>query len=110
MSKVQPEVLGQAVESIAGRDTGAIYLVIGFQGRYLLLSNGRERKVQNPKKKNIRHVRRRSQAFGAFAKKLYRGEIITDEDVRQHLNALRPDASGRRTRRGGKGISCPNKM
>ena len=49
--------VGCAVESLAGRDIGTICLVIRAEGEYLLLADGRGRKVEKPKKKKSKHVR-----------------------------------------------------
>lgn len=91
MANVQPKLLGQVVESIVGRDAGTIYLVVGFQERRLLLSDGREKKVGKPKKKNIRHVNGYAQVFEDIALKLQQGQSVTDEEIRARLNTLPRD-------------------
>lgn len=88
MANVQPNLLGQVVESTIGRDAGTIYLVVGFQERRLLLSDGREKKVRKPKKKNNRHVKSYAQVFEDIALKLQQNQPVTDEDIRAKLNTL----------------------
>jgi ribosomal protein L14E/L6E/L27E len=92
MSRVQPKQLGQVVESMAGRDAGAIYLVVGFQGCRLLLADGRGKKVGKPKMKNIRHVKSHGKAASLDA---FTEGKVTDEFVRRALNAA--GFYGRRT-------------
>lgn len=51
--------LGQFCISKRGRDKGKIYIVYEIVDEdYILLVNGRERKIENPKKKNRRHLQK----------------------------------------------------
>ncbi len=83
--------IGQLVTSTAGRDNGHVYMVVGI-GKlpFVLLADGRERKIVKPKKKNIRHVNVLKSSATGVAEKLRSGNNITDEDIRQAL-ALLPD-------------------
>jgi hypothetical protein len=45
------------VVSLTGHDGGAFYMVAGQEGGRLLLCNGRNRKLDNPKRKSPKHVR-----------------------------------------------------
>ncbi|MCR4712169.1 MAG: KOW domain-containing RNA-binding protein [Clostridia bacterium] len=47
---------GQLVRSKAGRDSGRYYLVLRAETDFLLVADGRRRPVENPKRKNIRHL------------------------------------------------------
>lgn len=52
-----PEV-GRIVEITRGRDRGLYAVVVGLvPDRYVLLADGHVRKVAQPKKKNVAHVR-----------------------------------------------------
>jgi len=86
-------LMGQLVSSNAGRDQADIYLVVGVkENKYLLLVNGRERKIKNPKQKNIRHVNVLEAIALDVAEKLQSGMKITDEEVRQAIKVLyKPD-------------------
>lgn len=44
------------VRSVAGRDQGKLFIVLAVEGEYLLLANGKSRKVESPKRKKRRHV------------------------------------------------------
>lgn len=49
--------IGQLVCSTLGRDKGRVYLVIGIlDSNRLLVADGKYRKIEKPKKKNIKHV------------------------------------------------------
>jgi ribosomal protein L14E/L6E/L27E len=84
--------IGQIVTSLAGRDTGHPYLVIGITGKYVFLADGRERSVIKPKKKNIRHVKAYKLNAEALAEKLRSNGNITNEEIRQAIAAFcKPD-------------------
>lgn len=85
--------MGQLVTSVAGRDQMQVYLVVGIKNnKILLLVNGRERKMANPKKKNIRHVNVLKSIAKGLAEKLQSGKKITDEEIRQAIQVLyKPD-------------------
>ncbi|CUH95172.1 hypothetical protein P22_1242 [Propionispora sp. 2/2-37] len=94
MQDDQHVVLGQLVTSVAGRDHGADYIVVGIDDKppYIYVANGCNHSVAKPKKKNIRHVRAWQLVSVEMAKKLTAGEKVTDEAVRQAIACLvRPD-------------------
>ena len=47
---------GDVVKSLKGRDKDCIYVVINVVNGMAYLANGRNRKVENPKKKNEKHL------------------------------------------------------
>jgi ribosomal protein L14E/L6E/L27E len=85
--------MGQLVTSVAGRDQMQVYLVVGIKNNKILsLVNGRERKMANPKQKNIRHVNVLKSIAKGLAEKLQSGMKITDEEIRQAIQVLyKPD-------------------
>lgn len=86
MSLVKPISLGQVVESITGRDYQKLYVVVGIQNRNVFVSDGRNKPVRNPKKKNIRHVRALNRVSSLVADKLNENLKVTDEEIRGVLN------------------------
>lgn len=81
--------MGQLVTSNAGRDEMQVYLVVGIQEKnLLLLVNGRERKLINPKRKNSRHVNVLNSIAKGVAEKLQSGAKVTDEEIRQAIQVL----------------------
>ena len=85
------------VRSVAGRDQGKLFIVLAVEGEYLLLADGKSRKVESPKRKKRRHV-----LFVADENRLsekIRGEArITNSELRKTLAAYReevyPDQEG----------------
>lgn len=53
------DLLGQLVVSLAGRDKDLICTVVGISEDegYVLIADGRIRKVENPKKKKLKHLK-----------------------------------------------------
>lgn len=49
-------LIGKLVTSIAGRDAGKSYIVVGMVDDYLLVVNGATKTIEMPKKKKIKHV------------------------------------------------------
>ena len=48
--------VGAVVLAIAGREKKEIFLISGIEGNYALLVNGTTRTIENPKKKNKKHL------------------------------------------------------
>ena len=47
---------GSIVRARAGRDKGEYFVVLGFDGEFALITNGKQRKVEKPKKKSLKHL------------------------------------------------------
>lgn len=71
---------GEIVKSLAGHDTGEYYLVAGVNGDSLTLINGRNRNLQKPKAKKIKHVQSIKGVDEQILEKLQSGKLI-DADV-----------------------------
>ena len=69
------------VESVAGRDRGMYAFVIGVSEEgYLLVADGRLRKVETPKRKKLKHIR-----FIADAPRLEEDKM-TNRVIREIIN------------------------
>ncbi len=80
--------LGQAVYSKNGRDKGKAFLVVGIEGEYLLLADGKCRKLEKPKKKKQIHVQRINRVDLDVKEKLEKEEYLLDADLRKALKRL----------------------
>ena len=55
---MEPVEKGTLVLSLAGRDKGRLLAVVGSDDRNrILVCDGKERKIERPKSKNIRHLK-----------------------------------------------------
>lgn len=49
-------VKGSVVRSTAGRDQGRYYVAVATKDRLVYIADGRERKLEHPKAKNLKHI------------------------------------------------------
>ena len=86
------------VRSNAGRDKGKLFVVLAVEGEYLLLADGKSRKVESPKRKKRRHVLFVSADETRLAEKIKSEEKITNSELRRTLagcrEAIQPDQEG----------------
>ena len=86
------------VRSDAGRDKGKLFVVLAADGEYLLLADGKSRKVENPKRKKRRHVLYVASEDNRLSEKIKSEEKITNSELRRTLAAYReevqPDQEG----------------
>ena len=54
---------GRLAFSKAGHDKGRLYLIVRQEGERVWLADGRTRSVQDPKKKNRKHIQPAGQEF-----------------------------------------------
>ncbi len=73
------------VLSVAGHDKGNLFFVIAKDGEFLLLADGKGRKLEKPKRKKIKHVRFQGQSESRAAQKLKNGEKVLNSELRKAL-------------------------
>ena len=82
---------GWLVRSQAGHDKGTLLCVAGREGEFLLLADGKRRRLAAPKRKKPGHVELVD--AGVFPhpalQALRRGEPVTDRALRRALAAFR---------------------
>ena len=76
---------GDVVMSKMGRDKGGFFVILRIDGDYVYMSNGTTRKVDNPKKKKMKHLRETAGNNDFVAKKLAAGEKVTNLELRREL-------------------------
>ncbi|MBQ6987191.1 MAG: KOW domain-containing RNA-binding protein [Oscillibacter sp.] len=83
------------VRSRAGRDMGKLFVVLAVEGEYLLLADGKSRKLEAPKRKKRRHVEFVAADDDTRLSKKIRGEEkITNSELRRALAAYRAEQEG----------------
>lgn len=79
---------GAIARSLAGRDQGSCYVVLRqVDERLVAVSNGSQRPIDRPKRKNRRHLEVLGWADATLALRLERGDKVTDSDVAKALEA-----------------------
>ena len=71
--------------SLAGRDKGKLFYVVDVEENYVLIADGKGRKLENPKRKKLKHVRRVSRTETRVAVKLQNGDKVLNSELRRDL-------------------------
>ncbi len=69
------------VLSVAGRDQGKLFYVMETDGAYVLVANGRERRLECPKRKKLKHVRKVPRTESRIARKIASGRESAQQRV-----------------------------
>ena len=85
----------EIVLSIAGHDKGRLFVVLRTEGDFVWLADGKERKLDAPKRKRRKHVRGAGASAHPAIQRLQRGEPVSDRDLRRALAAFRDSLQGR---------------
>ena len=75
---------GQVIKSTAGRDKDYRMAGISYDGRFVYVSDGRERRIGHPKRKNPKHV-----AVTEFS--LTEADMNSDRSLRKALARIESD-------------------
>ena len=90
--------ISNIVRSTAGRDKGDLFFVLATEGDFLLLADGRRRRVESPKRKRRKHVELVQEGGGPAADKIRSSEKITNSELRKAIAAYsgkeNPDQEG----------------
>ena len=73
------------IESLAGRDKGKFFYVIDVEENFVLIADGKGRKLENPKRKKLKHVRRVSRTETRVAVKIQNGDKVLNSELRRDL-------------------------
>lgn len=79
-------MVGQFARSIAGHDKGNLYIIIGEDKDSLILSDGRLKKVEKPKKKNRKHIQIIKKDCNVLvAEKIANGDKAVNEAIKRAI-------------------------
>ena len=81
-------VKSNIVKSTAGRDEGDLFFVLDTQEEFLLLADGKRRRVESPKRKKRKHVSFVGESHSVVADKIRSSEKITNSELRKALAAF----------------------
>ena len=73
------------IESLAGRDKGNFFYVMDVEDNYVLIADGKGRKLENPKRKKLKHVRRVTRTETRVAAKILNGDKVLNSELRRDL-------------------------
>ena len=73
------------VISLNGRDEGKYFFVLGVEDEFVLLADGKGRKIEKPKRKKLKHVKFAEKSDCRVSEKIRNNEKITNSDLRRAL-------------------------
>lgn len=89
MDPDKPDIqISDVVISVQGRDQGEVFYVIGREEEYLLLANGKNRTLEEPKRKKQKHVEKVLRSETRVAAKLRSGDKVLNGELRRDLAFL----------------------
>ena len=86
MDSDKPDIRrSDVVVSTAGKDKGKLFYCVGTDGVYLLLANGKDRTLESPKRKKLKHTRKVLRAETRVAGKILSGNKVLNSELRKDL-------------------------
>ena len=77
--------IADVVVSTAGRDVGKWFYVLSMDDTYLYLANGKDRRIENPKRKKRKHAVKVLRSETRVAAKLLAGDKVLNSELRRDL-------------------------
>lgn len=78
--------VGDIVKSLSGRDENGYFLVINADDGYAVIADGKTRRLNKPKRKNLKHVETvMENALPEIAERINRGEPVGNEVLRKAI-------------------------
>ena len=81
------------VRSIAGRDQGKLFFVLDTDGEFLVLADGKTRRLEAPKRKKRKHTVLVGRNESRVAEKIRSEEKVTNSELRRTLAAYGEDGN-----------------
>ena len=81
-------MIADVVSPTAGREAGSLYYVVGLDGDYILLANGKDRSLEQPKRKKRKHAEKVLRSETRVAQKLRTGDKVLNSELRRDLAYL----------------------
>ena len=76
------------IVSLAGRDKGQLFFVIDTDDQFVYLADGKGRRLESPKRKKRRHVRKLPQSDSRVAEKIRNGDKVLNSELRRELAVI----------------------
>lgn len=76
---------GYFARSVAGHDKGEIYVIIDEDDGFVILSDGRLKPIESPKKKNRKHIQIIKRENASICEKIINGDKDTNEAIKRAI-------------------------
>ena len=75
------------VVSLGGRDKGQLFFVLDTDDLFVYIADGKGRRLEQPKRKKRKHVRKLPQTDTRVAEKIRNGDKVLNSELRRELAA-----------------------
>ena len=87
--KEESGMMGWLASSKAGHDKDVVYIIVKEEDEYVYLADGKVRTLENPKKKNKKHIQIIRKASDDILRgKLLSGQQIYNEEIRKAIGGF----------------------
>ena len=76
------------IVSLAGRDKDQIFFVVDTDETYVYIADGKGRRLESPKRKKRRHVRKLPLYPSRVAEKIRNGDKVLNSELRRELAVI----------------------
>lgn len=76
-------------KSLAGHDKGTVYIIIKEENDYVYVVDGKYKKLQAPKRKNVKHIECVSSIYSVFENVNIPNGKLRDEDIRKAIKLFK---------------------
>lgn len=81
--------IGQVVRNLSGRDTGRLFFIVKvIDKEYVLISDGKKRKLEKPKLKKVKHLQKYDIINHVVKYKIESNNSINNAFIRAELGKL----------------------
>lgn len=91
-------MIGMFAFSLAGHDKGQLYIIIREEGEYVYVADGRLKSIENPKRKNKKHIQIMKKDVDAeILSKLQTKQLLYNEEIKRAIKvkekSISPESS-----------------
>lgn len=81
--------IGEFAKSKAGHDKDEIFIIINIEGEYVYLVDGKNRYIEKPKKKKIKHIQPINCMDSELQNKINSNVRLQNEDIKRALKCYK---------------------
>ena len=80
--------IGCFATSLAGHDHNNVYIIVDADDEYVYLADGKLKKVDNPKKKKLKHVQLIKRTDDTIAGRINNNVALSNEDIKYAIKNI----------------------
>ena len=88
----EDNLIGRVVKAKAGRDLDSFFIIINvIDNIYVQIADGQKRKIENPKKKKIKHLQFTNMWANDIKELLLHSKEVSNADIRKYFKSVEID-------------------